>query len=233
MSQSKRFGTKRHRTAQRTNQHQRSDDVEKKRKDPPVVHKVEPIRNKQVIRETLEALSQDRSPIGERRYLLFATGIYLGRRVSDLLKLTVGQVLNQKEIMIAEKKTSKAMPLAINSRLQAIYQERLAGRDPSEPLFISSRKTRIAGEVTPIDRRTAYRDIQAIAKIARIPEGYKIGTHSLRKTFGYWFYKRFNDPEMLRQLFNHDSIKVTQIYIGITDDEMRAALKKTKDMYDD
>lgn len=233
MSQSKRFGTKRRRTAQRTNQHQRSDDVEKKRKDPPVVHKVEPIRNKQVIRETLEALSQDRSPIGERRYLLFATGIYLGRRVSDLLKLTVGQVLNQKEIMISEKKTSKAMPLAINSRLQAIYQERLAGRDPSEPLFISSRKSRIAGKVKPIDRRTAYRDMQAIARIARIPEGYKIGTHSLRKTFGYWFYKSYKDPEMLRQLFNHDSIKVTQIYIGITDDEMRAALKKTKDMYDD
>ena len=230
MSQSTVFGTKKRRKAKAAKARPITAPKEEKA---PVVHKVEPIRDKRVIRETLEALRQDRSRTGERRYLLFATGIYLGRRVSDLLELKVGQVLGQKEIMIAEKKTSKAMPLAINSRLQAIYKERLAGRDPSEPLFISSQKTRISHEIKPINRRTAYRDMQAIAKIARLPEGYKIGTHTLRKTFGYWFYKSYNDPEMLRQLFNHDDMKVTQIYIGITDDEMRDALKKTKDMYDD
>lgn len=204
-----------------------------KKKKPPQVHKVDPIRDKRVVRETLEALSQDRSPVGERRYLLFATGIYLGRRVSDMLKLKVGDVLNQRELTIAETKTRKRMPLAINTRLQAIYRERLTGRGLEEPLFISSRKTRIAKEVKAIDRRTALRDMKAIAKVARLPATVRIGTHSLRKTFGYWFYQRYRDPETLRQLFNHDDLETTKIYIGLTDDELRGALKKTKDLYED
>ena len=48
----------------------------------------------------------------------------------------------------------------------------------------------------------------------------KIGTHTLRKTWGYHGYKRFNfslDDIMLK--LNHQSIASTKRYIGLTADE--------------
>lgn len=195
--------------------------------------RVEPIRDKRVIRDTLEALSRDRTPAGERRYLLFASGIYLGRRVGDLLGLKVRDVYRQQNLEIVEEKTGKRISMAINEKLQAIYRERLKGRDPEEPVFASPRRNRITGDVMPINKRTALRDIQQVAKVARLPEGYRIGTHSMRKTFGYWYYKTFGDLATLMKMFNHSKAEVTLIYIGITDDQLRTAFRKTRDMYDD
>ena len=43
-----------------------------------------------------------------------------------------------------------------------------------------------------------------------------IGTHSLRKTFGYHHYKRFNDIGLLQKILNHSSSAITLCYIGIT-----------------
>jgi len=43
----------------------------------------------------------------------------------------------------------------------------------------------------------------------------EVGTHTMRKTFGYWHYKEFGDVADLQQLFNHSSQSVTLRYIGI------------------
>ena len=83
--------------------------------------KVEPIRDKALIRRIIEALAGDRSQRGERRYLLFVSGIYLGRRVGDLLKLRVGDVRGRKYLEITEQKTGKRKLLAFNDVLQKIY----------------------------------------------------------------------------------------------------------------
>ena len=195
--------------------------------------KVEPIRDKALIRRIIEALAEDRSPRGERRYLLFVSGIYLGRRVGDLLKLKVGDVQGRKYLEITEQKTGKKKQLAFNDVLQRIYRERLAGRDPEEPLFVSSHLDRITKKKKPINVRTALRDIQAIGKLARLPDDVHIGTHTLRKTFGYWYYRNTGDLAMLMKLFNHSKAEVTQIYIGIDDDQQREAFRKTSHMYDD
>lgn len=193
--------------------------------------KVEPIRDKKLIREIMSALEKDRSPVGERRYLLFASGIYLGRRISDLLELKVGDVRGKKTMTITEGKTGKEKVLAFNSILQKIYKERLAGRDPEEPLFVSRQKTRVSREVQAISRRTALRDIHAIGKMAGID--YRIGTHTLRKTFGYWYYQNYQDIGMLMKLFNHSKEEITQVYIGLDVDEQCDAFRRTSHMYDD
>lgn len=195
--------------------------------------KVEPIRDKKLIRDLMDALAQDRSPIGERRYLLFVSGIFLGRRIGDLLKLKVGDVRGRKYLEITEQKTGKRKQMAFNDTLQKIYRERLAGRDPDEPLFISRQRNRITGKAQAITERTALRDVQAIGKLARLPDDVHIGTHTLRKTFGYWFYRNYGDMAMLMKLFNHSKAEVTQVYIGIDDDEQRNAFRRTSHMYDD
>ncbi|MCF8009832.1 MAG: tyrosine-type recombinase/integrase [Clostridiales bacterium] len=48
----------------------------------------------------------------------------------------------------------------------------------------------------------------------------KIGTHTLRKTFGYHAYKKGYDITILQKLFNHTAPLITLRYIGIIQDEL-------------
>ena len=47
-----------------------------------------------------------------------------------------------------------------------------------------------------------------------------IGTHSMRKTFGYHHYKQFKDVALLQKIFNHSSQQITLRYIGIEQDQI-------------
>lgn len=49
----------------------------------------------------------------------------------------------------------------------------------------------------------------------------RIGTHTLRKTFGYHAYNNGYDITLIQKLFNHSSPAVTLRYIGITQDEIQ------------
>ena len=51
-----------------------------------------------------------------------------------------------------------------------------------------------------------------------LPE--KVGTHTMRKTFGYHHYKKFKDIAILQKIFNHSSPQVTLRYIGIEQDQI-------------
>ena len=46
-----------------------------------------------------------------------------------------------------------------------------------------------------------------------------IGTHTMRKTFGYWFYKQTKDVAMLQDILNHSTPQITLKYIGINKEE--------------
>lgn len=52
-----------------------------------------------------------------------------------------------------------------------------------------------------------------------------IGTHTMRKTFGYHYYKRTHDVVTLMNIFNHSDQSITKRYIGITDEEVANSLK--------
>lgn len=47
-----------------------------------------------------------------------------------------------------------------------------------------------------------------------------IGTHTLRKTFGYWAFQQGVNVTIIQQLLNHSAPSVTLRYIGITKDEL-------------
>ena len=49
---------------------------------------------------------------------------------------------------------------------------------------------------------------------------YKVGTHSLRKTFGYHHYIKFKDIAILQKILNHSSTSITLRYIGIEQDRI-------------
>ena len=77
------------------------------------------------------------------------------------------------------------------------------------------------GKNKPLDRRT----VDWILKTAALECGIEnIGTHSMRKTFGYHYYKKYKDVAMLMDLFNHSSPAITLRYIGIRQDQRDKAM---------
>jgi integrase len=57
----------------------------------------------------------------------------------------------------------------------------------------------------------AYKILRKVAERFHLEE---VGTHTLRKTFGYHFYQQTKDVAMLQEIFNHSSPAITLKYIG-------------------
>lgn len=173
---------------------------------------VEPIRNKSSIRKVEKVLANQ----SLRNLLLFTIGTNCGLRISDILALNVGDVKNKNYIRIIEKKTGKFKKFPINSKLKPMFKEYTRSKSPDEPLFLTIFKNRL-------DRSAAYRIISSACEKAGLEE--HIGTHTLRKTFGYHHYKQFKDVVMLQKIFNHFSPQITLRYIGIEQEQIDASYK--------
>lgn len=170
---------------------------------------VEPIRKIENIRKIEKAFLKQ--AYGKRNALLFAIGINCGLRISDIVALNVGDVRGKKNIEIVKKKTNKFKKFPINFKLKPMIDEFTRGKCSDEVLFKSRFNNRM-------DRFSAYRILKDICKSAEIEE--KIGTHTMRKTFGYHYYKKYKDVAMLQKIFNHSSPSITMRYISIEQDKI-------------
>jgi len=168
---------------------------------------VEPIRRVEDIRKVERILSKQ----SKRDYVLFVLGTNSGLRISDILRLNVEDVRDKTHIQITEKKTGKFKKFPINDKLKPILDDFIKGRKNKEPLFMSYWGHRL-------DRVTAYYIIHNACKSAGIKD--RIGTHSMRKTFGYHHYKKYKNIAILQKIFNHSSPQITIRYIGIEQDEI-------------
>jgi len=168
---------------------------------------VEPIRNKKDVEKVEHLLAKQ----SKRDLLLFVMGTNCGLRISDLLSLNVGDVRNKTHIQLVEKKTGKFRKFPINAKLKPMIADFVKGRRDKEPLFLSHWKHRL-------DRTTAYYLIRDACKKVGLQEN--IGTHSMRKTFGYHHYQKFKDVVILQKIFNHSSPQITLRYIGVEQDQI-------------
>lgn len=173
---------------------------------------VQPIRELSKIRAMKNALRKS----GERDYMLFCVGINTGLRISDILNLRVSDVRGKTHIHITEQKTGKDKKFKINNALKDELEEYISDMSGCEYLFQSHK-----GKNKPITRVQAYRILNDAAQRVGLSE---IGTHTLRKTFGYHFYKQYKDVALLQELFNHSAPSVTLRYIGINQDIMDKAM---------
>ena len=168
---------------------------------------VEPIRNKKDV-EKVERYLQKQS---ERDRLLFVFGTNSGLRISDIVALNVGDVRNKNYVQIVEKKTGKFKRFPLNDKLKSLIPDFVKGKRDREPLFKSLWGRRY-------NRITAYYMLRDACKAVGLEE--KIGTHSMRKTFGYHHYKKYKNIALLQKIFNHSSPQITLRYIGVEQDEI-------------
>ena len=178
---------------------------------------VQPIRDKKKI-SAMKTLLKAKN---EKYYLMFRIGVNVGLRVSDILTLKVGDVRAKDHVTICEKKTGKAKRFLVPATLQkeiALYIKENNMSD--EEYLIQSRK----GNNKPITRIQAYRVLNEVAEQIGIDE---VGTHTMRKTFGYHQMALSNNSPrkllLLQKMFGHSSAVQTLSYIGLTEEEITDA----------
>lgn len=147
---------------------------------------------------------------GYKDYLLFDIAINIGLKITDILNLTVWDVRNKSSITIKEEKTKIPKSFLISPEVRDEINKFISEMAIGELLF-ASRK----GGNKPITRISVYKLLNEVGRKLGIDE---IGTHTLRKTFGYHHYKTHKDITFLQNLFSHSSPSVTLRYIGIEDD---------------
>lgn len=168
---------------------------------------VEPIRDKTDLKNVLAWLK-----LHYPKYaVIFLLGISSGLRISDILRLDVKDVYNKDFVTLREQKTNKYKKFPINRELKTVLNVYCQDKKLEGPLFIGRCGCRL-------DRSQVYRFLNKACYECGVT--VNIGTHTMRKTFGYHHYKQFNDIVMLQTIFNHSSPQVTKRYIGITQDEI-------------
>lgn len=174
---------------------------------------VNPIRDV----ETIQRMKEELRKHSIRDLLLFVLGINTGISLIDLLNLTVQDVWdgqNAKQFLyIKDERTGEEQAYYLNGKIGEILVEYLSAIDwkPEDYLFKSKKDCR------PITRQQAYRIINHSAREVGISE--KIGTHTLRKTFGYHAYYKGVAISILKSILHHHSTAETLKYLGIDKSE--------------
>lgn len=175
---------------------------------------VEPIRDVKKIQDIAEYLKEQ----SEKYYVMYMIGIYSGLRISDILKLKVRDVRGKSSIKLRETKTGKERLFPINKELYPVINDYCVNMKEYDYIVPSSKAFNKA-----VSREYAYRVIHAAGERFGLDN---LGTHTLRKTFGYHFYKQTKDIALLMRILNHSDEKKTLRYIGIEQNTIDSAMRK-------
>ncbi len=174
---------------------------------------VEPIREKEKIKQLYNYLNG----INPRYGMIFKTGINTGLRISDILSLKVSDIFHsdfkfRDHLTISEQKTGKLKKIKLNETLRKCLFKYVKEQNlhADDYLFYSQKGGHIG-------RIQVYKVMRESASSLGIEN---FGTHSLRKTWGYWTYKisKYNIG-LIMDTFNHSSAAITIRYIGINQEQ--------------
>jgi site-specific recombinase XerD len=141
-----------------------------------------------------------------------------GLRISDLLRLKVKDVRNKSVIYLVMEKTDKELAVPLNPYIQGEIIRYTDWKKDKDYLFTSRE-----GVNKPLTRQMVSQVIKEAAEALGFDE--KINTHTMRKTFGYWYYKEKKDVYFLMKLFGHNTQSQTLEYIGIETEEISKSLE--------
>jgi integrase len=176
--------------------------------------------------------------------MLFTFGINIGLRISDIIKVTIYDILDEygrpkTHLEITETKTKKQKKIKINKPLAdelieyisallyiqyRINYNSIATDKEERQKYINIMHTAYlfySNKGEHLTRVQAYRILSESAEKCGIKN---FGSHSLRKTFGYFHYKQNKDIAQLMELFNHSAPSITLRYIGINQDILDNAM---------
>ena len=171
--------------------------------------------------DTMLNLVRRLSKDGDHRMsLLIGCGSFFGLRISDLLTLNWGMLLDSDSFILTEKKTGKRRIIRVNADFRKHILDcynALRISDMNEKCFLSNKK--VVFSIQRINVRLKEIKTKYNLKIDHF------STHSLRKTFGRRVVASAGEnSEMalikLSELFNHSTPQITRRYLGLRQEEL-------------
>ena len=174
-----------------------------------------------------EATSENKKQIACRNKMMFLVGINISLRASDLISLKWNFFFDNngkfKEFYTLQpkkqRKQKKFVKLYFNQVVKKAildYVEEYPIQSVDEYLFKSQKGD---GAIT---EKTLWKIIVNATADAGINKN--VGSHTLRKTFGFWAWHNAEDKNKalvtLQMLFNHSDTQTTLRYIGLLDSEI-------------
>lgn len=155
-----------------------------------------------------------------RMSLLIGCGSFFGLRISDLLTLNWGMLLDIDSFILTEKKTGKRRIIKVNADFREHILDcynALRISDMNEKCFLSNKK--VVFSIQRINVRLKEIKTKYNLKIDHF------SSHSLRKTFGRRVVASAGEnSEMalikLSELFNHSTPQITRRYLGLRQEEL-------------
>ena len=159
---------------------------------------------------------------------IFLMGLYTGARISELISLDVGDVLQHGKVVktlelrkaITKGKKTRQIPLNLEARetIEGLVEWKKSQGELLEadaPLFVSRKKN---GRITRIQAhrilKKAYDDNELTGKVT---------THSMRKSFATMLAKN-NPLQVVKELLGHSSLAITDKYLSLTEEDLRSAV---------
>jgi integrase len=177
---------------------------------------VDPITDEEIIKSIEGYLKRE----NDRDYILFLLGLHTGLRISDILRIRADDIYKKNILKVKEIKTGKVKDINLSTKLKREVNKYIEKNEmKGEYFLIKSRK----GFNNSIGREQAYKIIKAVCILFGVDN---VGTHTMRKTFGYMHYKKYRDIEALRKYFNHSDSTVTTRYIGLQQEIINKQVKE-------
>lgn len=195
---------------------------------------VYPLKKHEDIIAVGDWLLENKTP---RDVLAYTLGVNLGLRANELLSIRLKDIFNpdgsvkfieditdtSDAVVIKESKTSKYRIVYLNeiakSAIEWYFRNHVDTEITVDNTFLFQSREGVSQHIK-VD--TFRKIIKEAARCCGIRQN--IGTHTMRKTWGYHIYKLHvrnseGDLAQLQRLFGHSSPEITLRYLGITDEE--------------
>ncbi|QMU65519.1 MAG: tyrosine-type recombinase/integrase [Flavobacteriaceae bacterium] len=155
----------------------------------------------------------------KRNKAIIRTFLFTGVRLNELLKLQTTSVnFEESEIIIYQGKGNKDRVIPIHPDLMPYLKTYHQSKKKPTLYFFSSIRS---------DKPLTENNLYSIIKKIRCKTKFHFTPHQLRHTFGKFSIEGNLNPFKLQKIMGHSSIETTQIYVYVSDNNLKESFQKT------
>ena len=162
-----------------------------------------------------------------RNWFVTELGLFTGLRVEEMADLKVKDILisnSHPYVVVRNGKGSKKRVVKINDKFKKICHKFLKLREDfglsndEEQYLLTSQKGK------KLTKRALQKQFKICLEKANFSSRYSI--HSLRHTYGTHLLKASGNLKLVKEQLGHSSIKTTEVYIALIEEDTKRALNK-------
>jgi len=172
--------------------------------------------------EEADALLTKLKGVSEKVYHIALLSLHTGMRAGEIFNLEWRDVdIDRKILILRDTKNGKIRPAFMTKAVKEMFESMKKGR-PSDLVF-PNRKKKSRSEIS----KTFLRCVTALKLNKGITDRrHKVCFHTLRHTFASWHIEEGTDPYIVKELLGHSNFKMTERYVHLGENTMRAAVNR-------